>query len=67
MSPIPSAKGRDAPFAGKLGDIGVQIHPVEAFQFQDDVFLLELRQAVGYVPSEFRLGICSPVTWSNRR
>ena len=46
---------------GQLGHVGVQIHPVNALQFHDDVFFLELGEAVGYLHGEFRLGICSPL------
>jgi hypothetical protein len=55
---ISTAKGRDAGLAGELRDVGVQIHPVDAFEFHDDVIFLEFSQAVGYFHSEFRLGIC---------
>ena len=62
MSQVTAAEGGDAALAGEFGDIGVQIHPVDALQFHHDVFFLELGEAVGYVHGEFRLGICSPVT-----
>jgi len=60
MSQVTATEGSDAALAGELGDIGVQIHPVAALQFQDDVFFLELGEAVSYLPGEFRLGFCSP-------
>jgi hypothetical protein len=58
---VTAAEGSDAALAGELGDIGVQIHPVDALQFQHDVFLLELGEAAGYFHGEFRLGFCSPL------
>ena len=61
VSQISPAKGRDAGLAGELGPVGVQVHPVDALQLQDDVFPLEFGQAVGYFHGEFRLGFCSPV------
>ena len=47
MSQIATAKGGDAAFSGQLGNVGVQIHPVDAFEFQDDMFLLEFGEVVG--------------------
>ena len=32
---------RDSLLGGQLGHIGVQIHAVDAFQFQNDIFALE--------------------------
>jgi hypothetical protein len=60
VSQVTATEGSDAALAGELGDIGVQIHPVDALQFQDDVFFLELGEAVSYFHGEFRLGFCSP-------
>ena len=57
---VTAAEGGDAGLAGELGDIGVEIHPVEALQLQDDVIFLELGQAVGCAHDEFRLGFCAP-------
>ena len=61
-----SEKIGNARFAGQQGYLGVQIHSVDALQFHDHVFFLELGQAVGYFHGEFRLGFCSPI-WSNCR
>ena len=35
---ITAAKCGDAAFAGELRHVGVEIHPIDAFQFQHDVF-----------------------------
>ena len=42
VAQIAAAEGGDAGLAGELGDVGIEVHPVDAFQFQDDVILLEL-------------------------
>ena len=60
MAQIVPAEGGDARFTGELGDISIQVHAVDAFQFQDDVLFLEFRQAVRYFHSEFGLGLCPP-------
>jgi hypothetical protein len=39
----------DARFTGELGHVGVEVHPVDAFQFQDDMFALELGDGGGSV------------------
>jgi hypothetical protein len=60
MAQLTAAEGGDAALAGELGDVGVEVHPIDALQFQDHVILLEFGQAVGYVHGEFRLGVCAP-------
>jgi hypothetical protein len=45
VTEVISAKGGDTSLAGEFGDIGVQIHPVDAFQLQDHVIFLEFREA----------------------
>lgn len=39
---IATDKAGDAALGGELGDVGVEIHAVDALQFQDDMFALEL-------------------------
>ena len=41
MAQIPAHKACDARLGGQLGDVSIQIHPVNALQFQDDMFALE--------------------------
>ena len=47
VSQVAATKGGDVAFGGQLRHVGVQIHPVDAFEFQDDMFLLEFGEAVG--------------------
>ena len=61
VSQVAPTEGGNASLTGQLGHIGIEIHPVDAFQFHHDVFLLELGQAGGYFHGEFRLGFCSPL------
>ena len=47
VTEVTPAKGGDAAFAGEFGLVSVQIHPVDALQFQHDMFFLELGEAAG--------------------
>ena len=38
VSEITAAKRSDAAFAGELGHVDVEIHPVDAVQFHDDMY-----------------------------
>ena len=49
MTPVASKEPGDPILARELGDVGVEIHPVNAFQFEDDVFALEFGDAAGYI------------------
>ena len=52
VSQVSAAKRGDTGLTGELGDVGVQVHPVDALQFHADVFLLELGEVVRYVHGE---------------
>ena len=60
VAEVVAAKRGNPALAGQLRHVGVQIHAVEALQFHDDMFVLELGETVVYFHGEFRLGICSP-------
>ena len=57
---------RHAARAGQLRDIGVEIHPIDAFEFHDDFLLLEFGDILRHLHSGVRLSFCTP-RWSNRR
>ena len=47
VAEVAPAEGGDSALSSQLGHVSVEIHPVDALQFHDDVFFLELGQAVG--------------------
>jgi hypothetical protein len=50
--------GRHSLRTGQLRHIEVQIHPVDAFQLQDDIFMLEFRDVFWQSHGGVWLGIC---------
>ena len=57
VAQVTTAEGSDATPGGQFGLVGVEIHPVDALQFQHDMFFLELGQAMRYFHGDFRFGI----------
>ena len=49
MPPVVPKEPGDAVLARELRDVGIEIHPVNAFQFANDVFSLEFGDAAGYI------------------
>ena len=57
--------GRHSLRTGQLRHIEVQIHPVDAFQLQDDIFTLEFRDVFWQSHTGVWLGICYPPSLEN--
>lgn len=62
MPPVASKEPGNPILAGELGDVGVEIHPVDAFQFEDDVFTLEFGDAAGYIHGGSGWAFVTPLT-----
>ena len=60
-------EARDACGGGELGDVGVEVHAIDALQFHDDFFALEFGDILWHIHSGVRLGFCSSNLWRDRR
>ena len=60
-------EARDACGGGELGDVGVEVHAIDALQFHDDIFPLEFGDVLWQIHSGIRLGFCSSNLWRDRR
>ncbi len=58
MALVAAEIGSHTARAGQLGDIKVQIHPVDAFQLEENVFMLEFGDVLWRNHGGVRLDIC---------
>jgi hypothetical protein len=60
-------EARDPRGTGELGNVGVEVHPIDALQFHDDFLRLEFGDILGQIHGGVRLGFCSSILWRYRR
>ena len=63
--PCSRGAGRHSLRTGQLRHIEVQIHPVDAFQLEDDIFMLEFRDVFWQSHGGVWWGICYPPSLEN--
>ena len=67
ITQVAAAEGCDASLAGELGHIGIEVHPVDALQFQHDMILSGVERGCGIFSWRVPVGHLFSRIWSNRR